>query len=92
MLWVITLAFSSGIKRELRALPLPPAQPDPRQLPDRHRLGRCERGWLFARHTAVPFAIFQLRGAFMAIPVDLEEAAMVDGATRGASTFCPRSK
>lgn len=32
--------------------------------------------------TAVPFAIFQLRGAFMAIPVDLEEAAMVDGATR----------
>lgn len=33
--------------------------------------------------TAVPFAIFQLRGAFLAIPVDLEEAAMVDGATRG---------
>lgn len=32
--------------------------------------------------TAVPFAIFQLRGAFLAIPVDLEEAAMVDGATR----------
>ncbi|MBX3234119.1 MAG: ABC transporter permease subunit [Labilithrix sp.] len=32
--------------------------------------------------TAVPFAVFQLRGAFMAIPVDLEEAAMVDGATR----------
>lgn len=32
--------------------------------------------------TAVPFAIFQLRGAFMAIPIDLEEAAMVDGATR----------
>jgi arabinogalactan oligomer/maltooligosaccharide transport system permease protein len=32
--------------------------------------------------TAVPFAIFQLRGAFQAIPVDLEEAAMVDGATR----------
>jgi arabinogalactan oligomer/maltooligosaccharide transport system permease protein len=32
--------------------------------------------------TAVPFAIFQLRGAFMTIPVDLEEAAMVDGATR----------
>lgn len=32
--------------------------------------------------TAVPFAIFQLRGAFVAIPVDLEEAAMVDGATR----------
>ena len=33
--------------------------------------------------TAVPFAIFQLRGAFETIPVDLEEAAMVDGATRG---------
>jgi len=32
--------------------------------------------------TAVPFAIFQLRGAFLAIPVDIEEAAMVDGATR----------
>jgi arabinogalactan oligomer/maltooligosaccharide transport system permease protein len=32
--------------------------------------------------TAVPFAIFQIRGAFLAIPVDLEEAAMVDGATR----------
>jgi arabinogalactan oligomer / maltooligosaccharide transport system permease protein len=32
--------------------------------------------------TAVPFAIFQLRGAFDAIPRDLEEAAMVDGATR----------
>ncbi len=32
--------------------------------------------------TAVPFAIFQLRGAFETIPVDLEEAAMVDGATR----------
>jgi arabinogalactan oligomer/maltooligosaccharide transport system permease protein len=32
--------------------------------------------------TAVPFAIFQLRGAFDTIPVDLEEAAMVDGATR----------
>lgn len=32
--------------------------------------------------TAVPFAIFQLRGAFMTIPVELEEAAMVDGATR----------
>jgi arabinogalactan oligomer/maltooligosaccharide transport system permease protein len=30
----------------------------------------------------VPFAIFQLRAAFEAIPVDLEEAAMVDGATR----------
>ncbi len=32
--------------------------------------------------SAVPFAIFQLRGAFDGIPVDLEEAAMVDGATR----------
>jgi arabinogalactan oligomer / maltooligosaccharide transport system permease protein len=32
--------------------------------------------------TAVPFAVFQLRAAFEAIPVDLEEAAMVDGATR----------
>ena len=32
--------------------------------------------------TAVPFAIFQLRGAFETIPRDLEEAAMVDGATR----------
>lgn len=32
--------------------------------------------------TAVPFAIFQLRGAFEAVPIDLEEAAMVDGATR----------
>jgi hypothetical protein len=32
--------------------------------------------------TALPFAIFQLRGAFEAIPRDLEEAAMVDGATR----------
>lgn len=32
--------------------------------------------------TAVPFAIFQMRGAFEAVPVDLEEAAMVDGASR----------
>jgi arabinogalactan oligomer/maltooligosaccharide transport system permease protein len=32
--------------------------------------------------TAVPFALFQLRGAFDAIPRELEEAAMVDGATR----------
>jgi arabinogalactan oligomer/maltooligosaccharide transport system permease protein len=32
--------------------------------------------------TAMPFAVFQLRGAFEAIPRDLEEAAMVDGATR----------
>lgn len=35
--------------------------------------------------TAVPFAIFQLRGAFETIPKDLEEAAMVDGATRFAA-------
>lgn len=32
--------------------------------------------------SAVPFAIFQMKGAFDTIPVDLEEAAMVDGATR----------
>lgn len=32
--------------------------------------------------SAVPFAIFQLRGAFDTIPRDLEEAAMVDGASR----------
>jgi arabinogalactan oligomer/maltooligosaccharide transport system permease protein len=32
--------------------------------------------------TAVPFAIFQMRAAFEAIPIELEEAAMVDGATR----------
>jgi arabinogalactan oligomer / maltooligosaccharide transport system permease protein len=32
--------------------------------------------------TSVPFAIFQLRGAFDTIPRDLEEAAMIDGATR----------
>jgi arabinogalactan oligomer/maltooligosaccharide transport system permease protein len=32
--------------------------------------------------TSVPFAIFQLHAAFESIPVDLEEAAMVDGATR----------
>lgn len=32
--------------------------------------------------TSVPFAVFQLRGAFEAIPKDLEEAAMIDGATR----------
>lgn len=35
--------------------------------------------------TAVPFAIFQLRAAFEAIPIDLEEAAMVDGATRAGA-------
>jgi arabinogalactan oligomer/maltooligosaccharide transport system permease protein len=32
--------------------------------------------------TSVPFSIFQLRAAFEATPVELEEAAMVDGATR----------
>ncbi len=32
--------------------------------------------------TAVPFSIFQLKQAFLAIPIELEEAAMVDGATR----------
>lgn len=32
--------------------------------------------------TSIPFAVFQLRSAFEAIPTDLEEAAMVDGATR----------
>lgn len=32
--------------------------------------------------TSIPFAVFQLRSAFEAIPIDLEEAAMVDGATR----------
>ena len=37
--------------------------------------------------TAVPFAIFQLRGSFLAIPVDIEEAAMVDGASRTRAFF-----
>ena len=32
--------------------------------------------------TSVPFAIFQLRGAIEGIPIELEEAAWVDGATR----------
>lgn len=32
--------------------------------------------------SAVPFALFQLRGAFDSIPKDYEEAAMVDGASR----------
>jgi arabinogalactan oligomer/maltooligosaccharide transport system permease protein len=32
--------------------------------------------------TAVPFAVFQLRAAFDSIPRDLEEAAMVDGASQ----------
>ena len=37
--------------------------------------------------TVVPFAIFQLRSAFDAIPVELEEAAMVDGASRSEAFF-----
>ena len=159
VLWVISLAFSSGSEPELRAFPVPH-----NVSLDNFRIvtgwGDSARGWLFAkqlmnslvvslataimavaiatptayalaRHefvgkksglrtllltqmfpgvasavplylildalhlldtrtglvlvyaaTAVPFAIFQLRGAFLAIPVDLEEAAMVDGATR----------
>jgi arabinogalactan oligomer/maltooligosaccharide transport system permease protein len=159
VLWVISLAFSSGSEPELRAFPLPHGVSL-----DNFRIvtgwGDPARGWLFARQlmnslvvslataimavviatptayalarhdfvgkrsglrtllltqmfpgvasavplylildalhlldtrtglvlvyaaTAVPFAIFQLRGAFLAIPVDLEEAAMVDGATR----------
>ncbi len=32
--------------------------------------------------TAVPFAIFQLRAAFDGVPPELEEAALLDGATR----------
>ena len=32
--------------------------------------------------TSVPFCVMQLRAAFEAIPIDLEEAAQVDGATR----------
>ena len=32
--------------------------------------------------SAVPFALFQLRASFQAVPPELEEAAMVDGATR----------
>ena len=32
--------------------------------------------------SAIPFALFQLRAAFRAVPPELEEAAMVDGATR----------
>jgi len=161
VLWVISLAFSSGSEPELRALPIPRLED---LTLDNFRVvtgwGDAGRGWLFARQlmnslivsvatafmaiaiatptayalarhefvgkrsglrtllltqmfpgvasavplylildalhlldtrlglilvyaaTAVPFAIFQLRGAFLAIPVDLEEAAMVDGATR----------
>ena len=32
--------------------------------------------------SAIPFALFQLRASFGAVPPELEEAAMVDGATR----------
>lgn len=32
--------------------------------------------------SAIPFALFQLRASFRAVPPELEEAAMVDGATR----------
>jgi arabinogalactan oligomer/maltooligosaccharide transport system permease protein len=32
--------------------------------------------------TSVPFCVVQLRGAFEAIPIDLEEAARVDGASQ----------
>jgi arabinogalactan oligomer/maltooligosaccharide transport system permease protein len=35
--------------------------------------------------TAVPFAIFQMKSAFDGIPRELEEAAMVDGATRAGA-------
>ena len=41
----------------------------------------CIRDRCYAT-TSVPFAIFQLRGAFETIPKAVEEAAMVDGATR----------
>ncbi|MEM7608829.1 MAG: sugar ABC transporter permease [Myxococcota bacterium] len=37
--------------------------------------------------TVVPFAIFQLRSAFDAIPIELEEAAMVDGASRSEAFY-----
>ena len=46
---------------------------------------------LLRERPSVPFAIFQLRGAFEAIPVDLEEAAMVDGATRFAGVRAGRA-
>lgn len=32
--------------------------------------------------TSVPFSVFQLRAAFDAVPRDLDEAALIDGATR----------
>lgn len=50
-----------------------------------HRLGllNSRTGLILCyASTSVPFSIFQLRAAFEAIPLDLEEAAMVDGATR----------
>ncbi len=47
-----------------------------------HRLDSRAGRLLVYASTAGPFAIFQLRGAFLAIPVDIEEAAMVEGATR----------
>ncbi len=37
--------------------------------------------------TAVPFSVFQLRAAFDAIPLELEEAALVDGASRFQAFF-----
>ncbi len=37
--------------------------------------------------TAVPFSVFQLRAAFDAIPLELEEAALVDGASRLQAFF-----
>ena len=37
--------------------------------------------------TVIPFAIFQLRSAFDAIPVQLEEAARIDGASRAGAFF-----
>ena len=50
---------------------------------DRLRLLDTQAGLVLVyATTSLPFALFQLRGAFEAIPRDLEEAAMVDGATR----------
>ncbi len=36
---------------------------------------------------AIPFGIWMLRGFFQSIPVELEEAAMIDGATRLGTLF-----
>ncbi len=45
-------------------------------------------GLIFAYASfCLPFAIWLLRAFFMGIPVDLEEAAMVDGATRLSAFF-----